>query len=189
MRFNNIGNKNYISRGVKGMETVLSEERFNFMSVENKAFIQGFDSEISNLGYEFGGSIGSGFCWGKYMIIYSKIGVKSKQVAARVYIREKSIVLRLFLNKIDNHREYIENTPAFIKDVFTGEHAKCNHCHNDKGGVCKFRKTYTIDNKFIEKCNGITFEFWQPDLEKLPEYMSLLKEFYPIRKTRKTTEV
>lgn len=182
-------NEDYILSGVKGMKTVLSEERFDFISQENKAFILAFDDEMSKLGYGYGDNIGSGFCWGRYMIIYSKIGVKNKQVAARIYIREKSIVLRLFLNKIDNHREYIENVPAFIKEVFTGEHAKCNHCHNDKGGVCKFRKTYTINDRFIEKCNGITFEFWQPDLKKLPEYMNLLKEFYPARKTRKTTEI
>ena len=113
------------------------------------------------------------------MIIYSKLEVKSKQVAARIYIREKSIVLRLFLNKLDKHREYIEKAPSHIKDIFTGEHAACTHCHNDKAGVCKFRKTYTLDNKYYEKCNGITFEFPEPDLEKLPGYIGLLKEFYP----------
>lgn len=165
------------------MKTVLAEERFNDISAEDKAFILAFDKEMSQLGYGFGGNIGSGFCWGKYMIIYSKNGVKSKQVAARIYIRENCIILRLFLNKIDTHREYIENTQPFIKEVFTGEHGNCHHCHNDKGGICKFRKTYTLDNNFIEKCNGITFEFWEPNLEKLPAYMNLLKEFYPIRKT------
>lgn len=165
------------------MKTLLEEERFNFISPENKTFILAFDKEVSKLGYGFGGSIDSGFCWGKYMIIYSKIGVKSKQVAARIYIRENSIVLRLFLNKIDKHREYIENAQDFIKEVFTGEHGRCKHCHNDKGGICKFRKAYTLDDKYIEKCNGITFEFWEPDLEKLPAYMGLLREFYPGRKT------
>ncbi len=164
------------------MKNILSEERFNILSAGNKAFILAFDNEISKLGYSSGDNIGNGYCWGKYMIIYSKVGVKSKQVAARIYIREKSIVLRLFLNKIDKHREYIENAQAFIKDIFTGEYGKCNHCHNDKGGICKFRKMYTLDNNFIEKCNGITFEFWEPNLEKLPDYINLLKEFYPQRK-------
>lgn len=161
----------------------MAEERFNIISEENKAFILAFDNEISKLGYGFSGNIGTGFCWGKYMIIYSKIGVKSKKVAARIYIRENSIILRLFLNQIDKHREYIENTRSFIKEVFTGEHGNCHHCHNDKGGACKFRKTYTLENNYIEKCNGITFEFWGPNLEKLPDYMSLLKEFYPKVKT------
>lgn len=164
------------------MKAILEEERFNIVSVENKAFILAFDDEISKLGYGFRGNIGCGACWGKYMIIYSKIGVKSKQVAARIYIRENSIVLRLFLNGIDNHREYIENTKPFIKEVFTGEHGKCHHCHNDKGGICKFRKTYTLEDNYIEKCNGITFEFCEPNLERLPDYIGLLKEFYTVRK-------
>ena len=162
----------------KVMKTILEEERFNFISSVDKAFIIAFDSEISKLGYGHGGNMSSGSCWGKYMIVYSKIGVKNKQVAARIYIREDNIVLRLFLNKIDKHREYIENSTAFIKDVFIGEHGKCQHCHNEKGGNCKFRKTYTFDNNYYEKCNGITFEFWMPNLHKLPEYINLLKEFY-----------
>lgn len=174
--------RNCLMREGEEMENVLAEERFNILSAENKVFILAFDSEISGLGYSSGGNIGDGYCWGKFMIIYSKVGVKSKQVAARIYIRENSIVLRLFLNKIDKHREYIENAQAFIKDVFTGEHGKCKHCHNDKGGICKFRKTYTLDGNYFEKCNGIIFEFWEPALEKLPDYINLLKEFYPQRK-------
>lgn len=164
------------------MQTILTEERFQFISEEDREFILAFNREISKLGYDFGGSIGSGYCWGKYMIIYSKTGVKNKQVAARIYIRDSSIVLRLYLNQIDKHRAFLESTPAHIKDVFTGEHAECKHCHNDKDGVCKFRKTYTIDSKYFEKCNGVTFEFWKPDLQKLPDYINLLREFYPTKK-------
>lgn len=164
------------------MENTLSEERFSFLSADNKAFILAFDKEIAKLGYGFGGNIGDGYCWGRYMIIYSKLGVKSKKVAARIYIREKNIVLRLFLNGLEKHREYMEDSPAYIKDIFIGEHADCKHCHNDKDGKCKFRKTYTLDNKYYEKCNGITFEFPEPDLDKLPGYIGLLKEFYPGRK-------
>ncbi len=118
------------------------------------------------------------------MIVYSKTGVKSKQVAARIYIRENSIVLRLFLNKIDKHREFIENSIDFIKAPFVGYYGNCHHCHNDKGGTCRFRKTYTIDDICIEKCNGVTYEFPYPDLEKLPAYMDLLNEFYPKRKSK-----
>lgn len=165
------------------MKNLLEEERFNIIAASDKAFILAFDKEISKLGYSSGGSIGDGFCWGKYMIIYSKVGVKSKQVAARIYIRESSIVLRLFLNQLDKHREYIEKSKGFIKEAFTGEHGKCVHCHNDKGGICKFRKAYTLENRYIEKCNGITFEFWEPDLDKMPDYIELLKEFYPGRKS------
>lgn len=165
------------------MKNLMTEERFNIISAENKAFILAFDEEMSKLGYSSGGSIGDGYCWGKYMIIYSKVGIKSKQVAARIYIRENSIVLRLFLNQLDKHREYIEKSKGFIKEVFTGEHGKCIRCHNDKAGICKFRKAYTLENIYIEKCNGITFEFWEPDMDKLPDYINLLKEFYPGRKS------
>jgi hypothetical protein len=173
----------------KKMKGLLAEERFNSISTEDKAFILAFDAEISKLGYGFGGRIGSGFCWGQYMIIYSKIGVRSKQVAARIYIRERGIVLRLFLNKIDRHRGYIENAPPFIKEAFTGEYGNCRHCHNDKGGICKFRKTYTLYNHDYEKCNGITFEFWEPDLAKLQDYISLLKEFYPNKKNDRSQQI
>ena len=171
------------------MKIILEEERFNFISSCNKSFIIAFDSEISKLGYSYGGDIGSGACWGKYMIVYSKIGVRNKQVAARIYIKEDNIVLRLFLNKIDKHREYIENSPAFIKDVFIGDHGKCQHCHNEKNDNCKFRKTYTIDNNYYEKCNGITFEFWMPDLQKLADYIGLLKEFYPENRMPRWIEI
>jgi hypothetical protein len=165
------------------MKNLMIEERFNFLNKETKDFIVAFDHEMSTLGYDFGQSIGKGYCWGRFMIIYSKTNVKNKKVTARIYIREDgSIVLRLFFNQIDKHREYIENAPAYIKEVFTGDHGRCGHCGNDKDGQCKFRKTYTLDNRLIEKCNGVTFEFGYPTLEKLPDYISLFKEFYPQRK-------
>jgi hypothetical protein len=40
------------------------------------------------------------------------------------------------------------------------------------------RKIYVIDGRQIEKCSGVVFEFHQPNVEKLPDYMELLKEFY-----------
>ena len=164
----------------KGMDEMLSEERFNIISEPDKAFILAFDSEIMELGYDFGGKIGSGFCWGPYMIIYSKTGVKSKQVAARIFIRESHIVLRLFFNNIDKHSQYIEDSPEHIKSVFTGAHGDCS-C-NPKKDNCNFRKTYSINSRQIEKCSGVVFEFQQPDMEKLPDYIALLKEFYKIKK-------
>lgn len=164
------------------MKNLMTEERFNLISEENKEFILAFDDEISKLGYSFGGNIGSGYCWGKYMIIYSKTEAKSKKVIARIYIRDEGIVLRLFFNQIDRHREYIEKAPSFIKDVFTGEHGNCHFCEH-KREKCSFRKTYTINNQKIDKCSGITFEFWEPTVERLPDYINLLKEFYSQRKT------
>jgi hypothetical protein len=167
------------------MKTLLTEERFDFITPENKEFIVIFNEEMKKLGYDFGNNIDSGFCWGKYMIIYSKTGVKSKKVTARIYIRDKGLVLRLFFSNIDKHRDYIVKAPKYIKEVFTGDHGRCNHCRDDKEEICKFRKIYTIEDSVIEKCSGVTFEFWNPDLEKLPDYMNLMREFYPMPKRTK----
>jgi hypothetical protein len=156
---------------------LLGEASFAFISPEDKDFILAFDRAMASLGYDCGGSIGNGYCWGRYMIIYSKVGVKSRPVLARIYIREDSIALRLYLNRIDQHRLYIGRSPAHIKRVFTGIDGQCRHCGNDHDGICRFRKYYTIDDRLIEKCNGITFEFQQPDLQKLPDYLALLSEF------------
>ena len=112
------------------------------------------------------------------MIIYSKSGIKSKKIIARIYIKDDCIILRLYLNKIDKHRNYIENTPEHIKSVFINDNGRCDHCHNENNGKCKFRKAYTLDGKFIEKCNGKTFEFHHPNIEKLEDYLELLSEFY-----------
>jgi hypothetical protein len=164
------------------MRSILSESRFDFISDPDKSFIIAFDEEMRRLGYDFGNYIGSGYCWGRYMIIYTKAGVKNKNVIARIYIRDTEIILRLYFSNIDKHRSYIESAAPYIKDVFTGVHGDCSHCKNDKNGICKFRKTYTMESRLFEKCNGIVFEFWQPDLSKLPGYIDLLSEFYKTKK-------
>lgn len=164
------------------MKNILKSEDFNFISPANKEFILAFNDRMGALGYDFGGRIGDGYCWGKYMIIYRKTGVRSERGYARIYIREKSFLLRLFLNDIDKHRGYIENAPAHIREVFSGGTGDCQHCHNEKDGSCRFRKSYTLDDRLIEKCNGVVFEFHDPDLAKLPDYVSLFTEFYPRRK-------
>ena len=164
------------------MKEILKEARFDFISSENKAFILAFNDDITRLGYDFGGKIGSGYCWGKYMVIYTKSGVKSKNVYARIYIREADIVLRLFFSDIDKHREFIENAPAYIKEIFVGEFGNCQHCHNEKDGACQFRKTYTIDGRLIEKCNGNTFWIFRPSIQYLSDYITLFTEFYSKKK-------
>ncbi len=127
------------------MKGLLREERFDYISEPDKAFILAFDDEMTRLGYDFGRKIGSGYCWGKYMVIYTKSGVKSKKVYARFYLRDDDIVLRLFFSDIDKHREYLETAPAHIKEVFVGEFGACQHCHNSNpDGTCQFRKTYTL---------------------------------------------
>ena len=164
------------------MDKQLAKEEYSFINTKDKEFITAFDKAINEIGYSSGNNIGSGFCWGRYMIIYAKTGVKDKKVAARIYIREDSIMLRLFFSNIDKHREYIENAPEFIRQPFVNKHGDCNHCHNEKDGLCRFRKTYTIANRFMEKCNGFVFEFANPDTSKIPDYIAILKEFYQKRK-------
>lgn len=166
------------------INNLLLDDQFGFISSPDKEFITAFDEQMQELGYDCGNKIGSGYCWGKYMLIYTKSGVKSKRVYARIYIREQSILLRLFFNDIDKHRYYIEHSPPHIKEVFTEGTGDCQHCHNDKGGMCRFRKEYTLDDRHIEKCNGITFEFHDPSIARLADYMALFTEFYPGRKNR-----
>lgn len=162
------------------MNTLLQEQRFDFVSSEDKAFMVAFNDEMTRLGYDFGNKIGDGYCWGKYMVIYTRTGVKSKNVYARLYLREPRIILRLFLSSIDEHRAFLESAPAHIKEVFAGPFGDCEHCHNEKkDGRCQFRKTYTLDGRLIEKCNGNTFWFFNPSAERLEDYMALFTEFYP----------
>jgi hypothetical protein len=166
------------------MDRLLKEERFNYVSDSNKAFILAFTDEMTRLGYDFGGKIGSGYCWGKHMVIYTKAGVKSKAVYARIYIPDGGIVLRLFLNKVDKHEEYIEKAPAHIKAMFTDDYAKCKHDRDDKDGKCwsKFRKSFTIDGQLIEQCNPQTYYINHPELQKILDYIALFTEFYPPKK-------
>ncbi len=164
----------------KTMGDRLLEERFSFISAIDQAFIRSFDEEMERLGYDYGGGIGDGYCWGKYMIIYSKKGAKTPKVVARIFIRESSIVLRLFFNQIDKHQAYIENAPEHIKAVFTGAHGACS-C-NPKKENCRMRKTYVVDGVLYEKCSGVVFEFHNPTLEKTADYIALLREFYPTKK-------
>ncbi len=161
------------------MKHIIEEPRFDFLSRPDRDFITAYDRGMNRLGYHFGNAIGSGYCWGRYMMIYTRAEVKSKKVYARIYLREKDIVLRMFFSDIDRHREFIEQAPEHIRQVFTGSHGDCQHCHNEKGGSCRFRKTYTIDGRRIDKCNGIVFEFHNPTIARLPDYTALFTEFYP----------
>lgn len=75
------------------MENLLRDERFSLVSDGDKAFIASFDEEIGKLGYDSGGEIGSGYLWGRYMIIYSRTGVKARRVLARIYLRDRKSVV------------------------------------------------------------------------------------------------
>jgi len=141
---------------------------------------------MEQFGYSFGNTVGSGHCWGRYMLINRKSGAKSTNVYARIYIADRGLALRLFLNQIDEHREYIEKAPDFIKEVFVGKAADCQNCRRDVNGNCRFRKSYTIDGRLINKCNGLTFKFRELPLQKPDESIKLFLEFFP-KKTKRTT--
>ncbi|NSW54116.1 MAG: hypothetical protein HPY85_16555 [Anaerolineae bacterium] len=167
------------------MIPLLNDPQFNYVSPADRAFVQAFDDALTRLGYGCGGAIGEGYCWGRHMLIYRKLGVKSQNVYARIYLREGDIVLRLFLNGIDKHAAFIEHAPAHITEVFTGPFGDCQHCHNQKAdGSCLFRKSYTLGGRLIEKCNGNTFWFFQPTLACLPDYLALFTAFYPPRRRK-----
>lgn len=166
----------------KSMDRLLAEPRFNFISPENKAFILAFDEEMRALGYDCGGGIGDGGCWGSHMIIYSKVGVKSKSVAARIYIGDYGINLRLFLSGIEKHIAYIQAAPPYIKHAFEHGDGECK-CQ-PKPDTCKFRKSYTLDGERVDKCNGEVFYYRAPTIEHLREYVALLHEFYPVKKVK-----
>jgi hypothetical protein len=161
------------------LKTFLDDPSFAFLTMPDREFVLAFDDRMGALGYDFGNEIGSGYCWGRYMMIYRRTGVKSDKVYARIYLREPRIVLRMFLNDIHKHRSFLEEAPWHIKAVFTGPHGDCEHCHNEKDGACRFRKTYTLDGRMIEKCNGIVFEFHEPETSRLRDYLDLFTEFYP----------
>jgi hypothetical protein len=166
--------------GSKSMEELMSERRFNIVKEQDKAFIIAFDKAINELGYDFGGFIGSGSAWSPLMIVYGKTGTKSRPCAARIYIKDDGIVLRLFLNKVDTHRQYIETAPAYIKEAFVFTGGDCKSCNT----ACAPGKKYTIDGNVMQKCNHNTFYFNVPKIEKLPDYMDLLSKFYPVKKAK-----
>jgi hypothetical protein len=163
------------------IEQLMREDRFNFVNAENKRFICEFTGALEEAGHTFGNAIGSGFCWGKYMIIYTKANVKARKVTARIYMREDGIVLRMFFSGVSKHAAYILNTPEHIRSVFTGSYGDCRRC---KGDDCMFRKDYSIGGVQYEKCNSRTFEFPRPDMGRLSEYLALFKEFYPVKKPK-----
>ena len=165
------------------MDKILKEERFNFVSNGNKEFIKEFTKQMYLIEYDFNGVIGDGYCWGHFMVIYSK----KKKVIARIFIRDKGIkmwggkehkwnnciVLRLFFTNIEKHINYIENAPPHIKKPFIDENGLCNHC----GENCHNRKIYTINGRQYEKC-GYVFSFINPKIENIMDYIDILKEFY-----------
>ena len=154
----------------KSLDEILSERRFNTVSESDKAFITAFNDAMNKMGYDYGDGIGTA-------IKYCKTGTKTRTCPAHIEIGEIGINLRLFLTKIDDHRQYVENTPAHIKDGFVFTGGDCKSCHP----ICAPGKIYTIDGQLMQKCKHATFRFNKPTVEKLPDYMGLLEEFYPVK--------
>lgn len=162
------------------MRNTLSKQEYDFVKQADKDFIATLDYEMNKLGYTCDGNICNGFCWGKYMLIYTKAAVKSKKSYARIYIRDEDIVLRFYFSDIDKYSEKIGQAPAFIQEAFIGDFPSCDHCHGKTD--CTHQKRYTINDKRFEICDGKAFWFFSPQLANLPEYLSLFTLFYPQKK-------
>jgi hypothetical protein len=164
--------------GVRSMPELLAERRCSSISDANKEFIIAFNSAITELGYDFGDAIRAGHSWGsQLMIVYGKTDTKSRPCPARIHIRENDILFQIYFTNIDAHRQYIEAAPAYIKEVFTHYGDKgCKSCRRKCGP-----KEYTIDGQFKSVCRDAPFWFDKPSVERLPDYIGLITEFYPVK--------
>lgn len=168
------------------IECLMQDEKYSFINNTGKVFIADFDNEMNKIGYTSNSNICNGFCWGKYMIIYTKAGVKSQKSYARIYIQENgSVYLRMYFSNVDKHKETIEKSPDFIQNAFTSGFGACKHCHNQKeDGICSHRKTYTLNSVKYEICDGYAFYFKNPDSARIRDYVRLFKTFYPEKKLK-----
>jgi hypothetical protein len=164
---------------VNAIRDFLQDETCSYISDFDKIFICEFTNAMNTLGYHCEGKIVDGVCFGRHMMIFRKINAKSRKVYARLYLRTNGVVVRFFFSDVSFHSEYILTSPSFIKNTFIDDYAKCTHCHGD---VCKFRKSYRIADQDYEKCNGLTFEFFEPTLSKLDFYRDLFLQFYPVKR-------
>ena len=165
--------------GSKSLDEILAEDRFKIISMPDKTFIIAFDKALNEVGYDFGGIIFGNL--DLMAIVYGKTGTKTRPCPARIHIEnDGNISLRLYLHKIDDHQQYIENAPAHIREVFTNDIGKCCGC-NLKDGKCKYKctKTYTIGGHLFNKCY---FKPTNTTVGNIPEYIDLLSEFYPTKR-------
>jgi hypothetical protein len=158
---------------------------YDFVKEENKQFILAVDEALIKMGYE-SGQIQPYVFWGKYVIAYKKANSKTNNYVSKFYLRDENILFRLYLKKVETHEKYIENAPDFIKQSFIDSRGRCQHCKTkcNATGNCFHRKTYTIDNEHIEKCDGMVFLFRNLSLSAIPDYINLINEFYPPKKVK-----
>lgn len=157
---------------------LLTEERFSHLSADDKQFIITFTRELAKRGYTFGGRIHNGYYPGQLMLVYCRERIKTKIVAARLYIDKSGLTLRLFLHKAHAREQAALQAPLHIRKYLTGSEGSCTHC---KGENCHFIKRNSLMGKLHEKCNGHSFCFPQPNLDDLPEYLALFSAFNPTR--------
>ena len=166
------------------MRELLFGDNFNFVSEKDKDFIIVFDDFMVKAGYE-NNDIQPYVVFGKYKIEYYKPGNKTKKYIARIYFRDDEIVLRLYCSDIDKRKDYLENSPDFIKKPFTDESHKCK-MPDCKGmitkGKCRYRKTYTLDGVNHVKCSEQSFLYYNMESKNVSKYVDLLTTFYPVKK-------
>lgn len=143
---------------------------YNALSEKSQRFIAEFNKKMNSIGYSYGSGATSGFCWGYGQFAYSRKPEKKKDYVCRLYIREDYLVVRLFLKNVDAYSDFIENSEPYIQDAFINDFGKCNGCKQ----TCGHRKTYIINRKTYNKCDGMTFEFYNLDIESIPNYIQLL---------------
>jgi len=165
----------------KSLEEILAENRFKIISMSDKAFIIAFDKAMNEMGYDFGRAI----IGNKDLmaIVYGKTDTKTRPRPACIHIYDDgNIYLKLYLHKVDDHRQYIENAPTHIREIFTNDVGECNAC-NFRDGKCKYNctKTYTIGGRLFNKCY---FDLTDITIENIPDYVAILSEFYPARKPK-----
>jgi len=164
--------------GAKSLDSILSERRFSNVSESDKSFIVAFNKAMNEMGYGFniGGNKDA------MIIAFEKTNPKSRP--AYFVIDNNNVILRLFMAKIDAHRQFIENAPAHIKNLFTDKQGRCTGC-NFRDGKCKYNvtKTYTIDGHLVHKCE---FVITNLTVENIPDYIDLLSEFYLKKKSKRT---
>ena len=97
------------------MPDFLQNNRFGFISAGDKEFISRLRRRDEQARIRFWRQDWQRLLLGKIHDDLYKNGGKSKQVYARIYIRDDGIALRLFLNDIDKHRGYIEKSQHISK--------------------------------------------------------------------------
>lgn len=164
---------------MKTIKDILADPKFPYVSENDKAFILAFDETMNKLGYDMGGNYAGKLKFYEAQITYAKTGTKSRTAFARITIQKDHITLRLYFKNIDKHRAYIETAPLHIKQSFVFEGGNCHNCM----ATCKSMKIYSIDGKNYNKCCHSIATFKNLSVERLPDYIALLTEFYPKIKT------